>query len=188
DKNAGQTWEPQGKPVKVNDHDFPDKDLGKAAPYGVYDIQKNEGWVNVGTDHDTAAFAVESIRRWWLMRGQEIYPDCKEIVIAADGGGSNGHRSRLWKKELQAFADEIGRPIRVSHFPPGTSKWNKIEHRLFSHISLNWKGIPLTSHEVVVNLIASTRTRKGLVVNAVLDENKYPKGIKVADEQMEALN
>jgi len=187
-KNAGQTWEPQGSPVEVRDHDFMDEEKGKVAPYGVYDIVKNEGWVNVGTDHDTAAFAVESIRRWWLMRGKEIYPDCKEIVVTADGGGSNGYRARLWKTELQALSNEIGRSLRVSHYPPGTSKWNKIEHRLFSSISMNWKGIPLTSHEVVVNLIANTRTDTGLVVNAVLDTNKYPKGIKITKEQMKALS
>jgi transposase len=187
-KNAGQTWEPKGSPVKVQDHDFPDEALGKVAPYGIYDLQKNEGWVNVGTDHDTGTFAVESLRRWWNMQGQKSYPHCQEIVVTADGGGSNGWRSRLWKQELQMLADEIGRTIRVSHFPPGTSKWNKIEHRLFSHISMNWKGIPLTSHEVVVNLIANTRTSKGLVVHAVLDENKYPKGIKITDDQMDALN
>ena len=187
-KNAGQTWEPKGSPVEVRDHDFMDEEKGKVPPYGVYDIGKNEGWVNVGTDHDTAAFALESIRRWWLMRGKEVYPDCTEIIVTADGGGSNGYRARLWKTELQALSNEIGRSLRVSHFTPGTSKWNKIEHRLFSSISMNWKGIPLTSHEVVVNLIANTQTDTGLVVNAVLDTNKYPKGIKIADEQMQALS
>ena len=148
-KNTGQTWEPKGAPVEVNDHDFPDKDLGRVTPYGVYDVQKNEGWVNVGTDHDTASFAVESIRRWWTLMGRKSYPDAKELVITADGGGSNASRSRLFKVEIQALANELGLPVRVSHFPPGTSKWNKIEHRLFSQISMNWKGQPLTSHEVI---------------------------------------
>lgn len=187
-KNTGQTWEPKGAPVEVNDHDFPDKDLGRVTPYGVYDVQKNEGWVNVGTDHDTASFAVESIRRWWTLMGRKSYPDAKELVITADGGGSNASRSRLFKVEIQALANELGLPVRVSHFPPGTSKWNKIEHRLFSQISMNWKGQPLTSHEVIVNLIANTRTRKGLTVKAGLDENRYPPGVKVPDSQMNALN
>ena len=186
-KNPGRTWNPKGSPTPVNDHDFPE-DAGKVAPYGVYDIHRKEGWVNVGTDHDTATFAVESLRRWWSLRGKELYPDCPEIFVTADGGGSNGSRSRLWKKELQALADEIGRPIRVSHFPPGTSKWNKIEHQLFSQISMNWKGIPLTSHEVVVNLIANTRTKTGLKVHAVLDSNKYPTGTVVSEEELKDIN
>ncbi|EQD51044.1 Rhodopirellula transposase family protein [mine drainage metagenome] len=187
-KNAGQTWEPKGEAVEVNDHDFPDKELGRVTPYGVYDVQKNEGWVNVGTDHDTASFAVESIRRWWTMMGRESYPHATELVITADGGGSNASRSRLFKVEIQNLANELGLPVRISHFPPGTSKWNKIEHRLFSHISMNWKGHPLTSHEVIVNLIANTRTRKGLTVKAGLDKTLYPLGVKVPDEQMNALN
>ena len=174
-KNAGQTWEPKGNPVKVQDHGFPNKALGKVTPYGIYSLQKDEGWVNVETDHEMGTFAVENLRRWWNMQGQKSYPHCQEIVVTADEGGSNGWRSRRWKQELQTLADEIGQTIRGSSFPPGTSKWNKIEHRLLSHISMNGKEIPLTSHEVVVNLITSTRTCKGLIVHAVLDENKYPK-------------
>jgi hypothetical protein len=187
-KNPGRTWEPKKKPVTVNDHDFLDEELGKVAPYGILDLANNEGMVNVGTDHDTASFAVEGIRRWHYIRGQFLYPDCSEIFITADGGGSNGYRSRLWKLELQKLADEIGKSIRVSHFPPGTSKWNKIEHQMFSYISMNWKGIPLTSHEVVINLIANTRTRKGLKIHAVLDTNKYPTGTKVSDKELAEIN
>ncbi len=187
-KNNGQTYRPKGDPVKVKSHDFMDKELGKVAPYGVYDVKNNEAWVNIGTDHDTAAFAVESIRHWWKMMGHARYPDATQLMINADSGGSNGSRVRLWKTELQRFANETGLEIFVSHFPPGTSKWNKIEHRLFSAISLNWRGQPLINHEVIVNLIESTTTRTGLKVCASLDRNHYAKGIKVADAEMKALS
>ncbi len=187
-KNQGKSYRPKGDPVKVKVHDFIDKDLGKVAPYGVYDLKNNEAWVNVGTDHDTSVFAVESIRRWWYMMGKERYPDATRLMITADSGGSNGARVRLWKVELQKFANETGLEVLVSHFPPGTSKWNKIEHRLFSAISLNWRGRPLISHEVIVNLIESTSTRTGLKVRASLDTNQYPKGIKVPDAEMKALS
>jgi hypothetical protein len=187
-KNAGKSYRPKGDPVKVNGHDFPDKELGKVAPYGVYDLKNNEAWVNVGTDHDTAAFAVESIRRWWHMMGEARYPNARKLLINADSGGSNGARVRLWKVELQRFANETGLEIHVSHFPPGTSKWNKIEHRLFSAISLNWRGRPLINHEVIINLIETTTTKTGLKVRALLDTNSYAKGIKVADTEMKALN
>lgn len=186
-KNAGKEWRPEGDPEKVNVYDFVDKELGRANPYGVYDLANNAGWVSVGTDHDTASFAVATIRRWWLAMGSPLYPDVKELLITADGGGSNGSRVRLWKLELQRLSDDLGIPIRVSHFPPGTSKWNKIEHRLFSHISMNWRGQPLVSHEVIVNLIAATTTRKGLKVRAELDSKPYPKGIKVTDEEFAAI-
>lgn len=186
-KNGGKEWRPEGDPEKVNVYDFVDKELGRANPYGVYDLANNAGWVSVGTDHDTASFAVATIRRWWLAMGSPLYPDVKELLITADGGGSNGSRVRLWKLELQQLSDELGIPIRVSHFPPGTSKWNKIEHRLFSHISMNWRGQPLVSHEVIVNLIAATTTRKGLKVRAELDSKPYPKGIKVTDEEFAAI-
>jgi transposase len=185
-KNGGKEWLPEGEPEKVNVYDFVGE-LGKANPYGVYDLASNNAWVSVGTDHDTASFAVATIRRWWYAMGKERYPDAKELTITADGGGSNGSRVRLWKLELQKFADELTIPIRVSHFPPGTSKWNKIEHRLFSYISMNWRGKPLISHEVIVNLIAATTTRKGLKVQAQLDTNSYPKGIKVSDEEFVAI-
>lgn len=187
-KNNGKEWRPEGDPEKVNVHDFINKELGRANPYGVYDLANNAGWVSVGTDHDTASFAVSTIHRWWLAMGSPLYPDAKELLITADGGGSNGSRVRLWKLELQRLSDKLGIPIRVSHFPPGTSKWNKIEHRLFSHISMNWRGKPLVSHEVIVNLIAATTTRKGLQVRAELDSNLYPKGIKVTDEEFAAIN
>lgn len=187
-KNAGRSYRPKGDPIKVKDHDFIDKELGKVAPYGVYDLKNNEAWVNVGTDHDTAAFAVESIRRWWQIMGKARYPDASKLLINADSGGSNGARVRLWKVELQKFANETGLEIHVSHFPPGTSKWNKIEHRLFSAISLNWRGRPLINHEVIINLIESTTTKTGLKVRAHLDMNCYAKGIKVADSEMKALN
>ncbi len=187
-KNGGRTYRPKGDPVKVKTHDFMDKELGKVAPYGVYDVKNNEAWVNIGTDHDTAAFAVESIRHWWQMMGRARYPDATKLMINADSGGSNGSRVRLWKTELQRFANETGLEIHVSHFPPGTSKWNKIEHRLFSAISLNWRGQPLISHEVIINLIESTTTRTGLKVRASLDTNRYAKGIKVADAEMKALS
>ncbi len=186
-KNGGKEWRPQGDPEKVNVYDFVDKELGRANPYGVYDIANNAGWVSVGTDHDTASFAVATIRRWWFAMGAPLYNDAKELVIMADGGGSNGSRVRLWKLELQKLSDELGIPIRVSHFPPGTSKWNKIEHRLFSHISMNWRGQPLISHEVIVNLIAATTTQKGLKVRASIDSKLYPKGIKVTDAEFTAI-
>jgi hypothetical protein len=180
-KNAGKAWRPEGQPECVKVHDFIDKELGRANPYGVYDLASNTGWVSVGTDHDTASFAVETIRRWWVTMGQQRYPKATELMITADGGGSNGSRVRLWKLELQKLANEIKIPIVVSHLPPGTSKWNKIEHRLFSYISMNWRGQPLISHEVIVNLIAATTTQKGLKVYAQLDDSSYPAGIKVSD-------
>ncbi len=168
-------------------HDFIIEGQGKVAPYGIYDIGQNEGWVNVGTDHDTSAFAVESIRRWWNLMGKERYPEATRLMITADGGGSNGSRVKLWKVELQKFANEIGMAIQVSHFPPGTSKWNKIEHRLFSAITLNWRGKPLVSHEVIISLIEATTTRTGLKVRASLDTSKYPKGLKISKAQMKGL-
>ena len=186
-KNGGKEWRPQGRPEAVKVHDFVDAELGKANPYGVYDLGSNSAWVSVGTDHDTASFAVATIRRWWFAMGKAIYPDARELMITADGGGSNGSRVRLWKLELQRLADELAIPIRVSHLPPGTSKWNKIEHRLFSFISLNWRGRPLVSHEVIVSLIAATTTSKGLKVRAQLDTNQYPKGIKVSDEELASI-
>jgi hypothetical protein len=186
-KNGGKEWRPKGDPELVKVHDFVDDELGRANPYGVYDVAANTGWVSVGTDHDTASFAVETIRRWWLAMGQPAYPAARELMIMADGGGSNGSRVRLWKLELQRLADELALTIRVSHFPPGTSKWNKIEHRLFSHISLNWRGQPLVSHEVIVKLIAATTTGKGLKVRAALDSNAYPKGIKVTDQEFATI-
>ncbi|MHB8422840.1 MAG: ISAzo13 family transposase [Leptospirales bacterium] len=186
-KNAGKEWRPQGQLESVKVHDFVDKELGRANPYGVYDLGSNSAWVSVGTDHDTASFAVATVRRWWFSMGQALYPEAKELTITADGGGSNGSRVRLWKWELQRLADELALPIRVSHFPPGTSKWNKIEHRLFSYISLNWRGQPLVSHEVIVSLIAATTTRKGLKVRAQLDPNLYPKGIKVSDDEFASI-
>jgi hypothetical protein len=185
--NGGKQYRPQGRPVPVRTHDFMDRDLGKAIPYGVYDMAANAGWVNVGTDHDTAAFAVESIRRWWTAMGQATYPAARRLLVTADAGGSNSYRTRAWKAELAAFALEAGLAVTVCHFPPGTSKWNKIEHRLFSHITMNWRGRPLTSHEVIVNTIAATTTRAGLTVRAGLDPGSYPEGAKVSDEQMAAL-
>jgi len=187
-KNSGRELRPKKDPIPVNVHDFEDKELGKVNPYGVYDIANNEGWVNVGIDNDTASFAVESIRRWWNMMGCKLYPEAKKLMITADCGGSNGYRVRLWKVELQKLADEIGLEISVCHFPPGTSKWNKIEHRLFSQITMNWRGKPLTSYEVVVNLIAATTTSKGLEVKCVLDTNNYPKGIKIDKKRVEELD
>jgi hypothetical protein len=186
-KNSGREWQPKGRPEKVRVHDFIIPELGRANPYGVYDLTRNVGWVSVGTDHDTAAFAVESIRRWWEGMGKEAYPQATELLITADGGGSNGSRVRLWKLELQRFADQTGLRLKVCHFPPGTSKWNKIEHRLFSFISMNWRGKPLTSHEVMVELIAATTNRTGLKVRASIDPNIYPAGTKVSDKQMRAL-
>lgn len=186
-KNAGSEWQPEGHPVPVRVHDFIDDSLGKAIPYGVYDLANNTGWVNVGIDHDTPEFAVRSIAQWWKCMGKRTYPDAKEILITADAGGSNAARSRVWKAQLQRFADRTGIAISVSHFPPGTSKWNKIEHRLFCHITENWRGRPLVDHETVVQLIGSVRTTTGLTVKAKLDTREYPIGIKVTDEQMENL-
>jgi len=182
-KNAGREWQPQGKPEKVDTHDFPGE-MGKVAPYGVYDPTRNEGWVNVGIDHDTAAFAVASIRSWWQTMGREAYPDARELLVTADCGGSNGYRSRLWKVELQKLADETGLAIAVCHFPPGTSKWNKVEHHLFSRITQNWRGRPLTDHEVIVNLIANTTTTSGLKVRCQLDESEYPTGVEVSNAEL----
>jgi hypothetical protein len=187
-KNGGRELQPKGSPEKVRVHDFKIKELGKVAPYGIYDIGQNTGWVNVGTDHDTAAFAVESIRRWWRMMGQSEYPQARRLLITADAGGSNGARVKLWKVELQNLADETGLAISVSHFPPGTSKWNKIEHRLFSFITQNWRGKPLVSHEVIVNLIAATTNKGGLRVATQLDTNLYPKGIKVSKGALAQIN
>jgi hypothetical protein len=186
-KNGGREWQPQGEPEDVRVHDFIDPNLGKAIPYGVYDVAQNNAWVNVGTDHDTAEFAVQSIRGWWRSMGKKIYPNAKELLITADAGGSNGYRNQLWKKSLQDFADETQLEIAVSHFPPGTSKWNKIEHRLFSHISQNWRGRPLTSHETIVSLIANTTTSTGLRVKAKLDRRRYKLGVKVPRKIMGAL-
>lgn len=187
-RNGGRELRPKGEPEQVRVHDFIDRELGRVNPYGVYDLAQNEAWVNVGTDHDTAAFAVESIRRWWTTMGKALYPTAKRLLITADGGGSNGCRVRLWKLELQRLADETGLELAVRHFPPGTSKWNKIEHRLFSAITQNWRGKPLVSHEVVVKLIAATTTKTGLKVRSELDRREYPAGIKVSDAQMEQLN
>jgi len=187
-KNGGQDWRPKEKPVPVRVHDFVDPELGRAAPYGVYDLAQNTGWVSVGVDNDTASFAVETIRRWWYAAGKETYPKATHLLITADGGGSNGSRLRLWKLELQKLADETGLAIAVCHFPPGTSKWNKIEHRLFSFISKNWRGQPLTSFKVIVSLIAGTTTRRGLKVHAEIDRNSYPAGTKVADDEMSKIN
>ena len=185
---SGKELRPKGRPEKVLVHDFPDPKVSKAVPYGVYDVGQDLGWVNVGTDHDTATFAVESIRRWWKRMGLPLYPNAKQLLICADGGGSNGHRVRLWKAEVQKLSTKEALKITVCHFPPGTSKWNKIEHRLFSHITMNWRGRPLVSHDVVVKLIGSTKTKSGLKVKARLDKRKYPKGVKVSDAQMKALN
>ena len=186
-KNGGREWQPTGEPEEVQVHDFASQESPKVIPYGIYDIAKNMGWVNVGCDHDTASFAVASIRRWWLSMGREVYPDAEELLICADGGGSNGYRVRLWKVELQTLATEMGLHITTCHFPPGTSKWNKIEHRLFSHISMNWRGRPLVSHEVIVKLIGKTFTRNGLRVKAKLDRRKYPTKVKVSNEEMERV-
>ncbi len=187
-KNAGQEWRPQGEPEEVRIHDFQDPALGKAIPYGVYDLANNQGWVSVGIHRDTAQFAACTIRRWWEDMGATRFPRARELLITADGGGSNSYRSRLWKVALQQLADHLALTLRVCHFPPGTSKWNKIEHRLFSFITQNWRGKPLLSHQAIVNLIASTTTRTGLTVRAVLDTNVYETGIKVTDEQMAKLN
>ena len=183
-KNMGREWEPQGAPVEVKVHDFPEKDLGKAIPYGVYDLASNEGWVSVGIDHDTALFATASVRRWWQEMGARRFPQATKLMITADGGGSNGSRNRLWKIALQTLADELGLQLEVCHFPPGTSKWNKIEHRLFSFITKNWRGRPLTSYQVIVSLIAHTTSQAGLVVKAALDTGHYETGIVVSDEEL----
>jgi hypothetical protein len=186
-KNSGHGWEPSGQPRRVQSKDFPNKELGRVAPYGVYDLTANEGWVSVGIDHDTAEFAVESLRRWWHRMGRTVYSDATELLITADSGGSNGSRNRLWKVRLQRLADEIGLRIAVCHFPPGTSKWNAIEHRMFCHITENWRGRPLVNRAVVVSLIGSTRTRTGLQVRAELDTKGYVQGIKVSDEESESV-
>jgi transposase len=187
-KNGGQEWQPQGQPEPVNVYDFVDKRVGKAIPYGIYDVGRNAGWVNVGQDHDTAQFAIESLRRWWQTVGVQAYPQADRLLICADSGGSNGARVRLWKVVVQALADETGLQITVCHLPPGTSKWNKIEHRLFAHISMNWRGRPLVSHEVIVELIGATTTRTGLTVHAVRDTGSYPTKIKVSDEELAAVH
>ena len=188
DVNGGQQWLPAKRPKKVNGHDFPHPDVPRAYPYGVYDLGRNAGFVNVGTDHDTGAFAVASIRGWWRFEGQRLYRTTRDLVITADGGGSNGDRLRLWKVELQTLANETGLSLQVCHFPPGTSKWNKVEHRLFSFISSNWRGEPLRDYETVVHLISRTRTAKGLTVRCRLDRRKYPTGSKVTDEEMRAVH
>ena len=186
--NAGRQWRRAKQALTVNGHDFPSPDVPRAYPYGIYDLGRNEGFVNVGTDHDTAAFAVASIRGWWRAEGRHLYPKVREMVITADAGGSNGSRLRLWKWELQTFADETGRSLSVCHFPPGTSKWNKVEHRLFSFISSNWRGEPLRDYETIVNLIARTTTAKGLTVICRLDRRKYPTGREVSDDDMKTVN
>jgi Rhodopirellula transposase DDE domain len=187
-KNGGREWQPKGKPEEVVIHDFVDEQLGKVIPYGVFDLSLNEGWVSVGIDHDTAQFAVQAIGRWWQKMGTKRYPRARELLITADGGGSNGSRCRLWKVALQDLATRLGLPVHVRHFPPGTSKWNKIEHRMFSHITENWRARPLVSHEVIINLIANTKTHTGLRIRAELDAGKYPTGIKVTDAELNALN
>lgn len=186
-KNAGREWHPKGQPQEVRVHDFRDEQLGVAIPYGVYDLSRNEGWVSVGIDHDTAPFAVESIRRWWRRMGKRVYPQARELLIVADAGGSNSSRNRLWKLQLQALADETGLTVHVCHLPPGTSKWNKIDHRMFCHIAENWRGRPLVSRAVIVNLIGHTTTREGLKIRAAVDEGAYERGIKVSDEQFASV-
>ena len=187
-KNPGQTWRPKEQPREVNTHDFPDPQKGKAVPYGVYDLEQNEAWVSVGISSDTAEFAVESIRRWWKRLGHRRYPQARRLLITADSGGSNGNRNRLWKLELQKLSDDTGLEIEVCHFPPGTSKWNKIEHRLFCHVTRNWQGQPLENYEIVVNLIGSTTTECGLIVHVKLDVKTYDKGRKVSDEEFATIN
>jgi len=187
-KNGGREWRPRGEPEQVLVHDFMDKELGKAIPYGVYDITENQGWVSVGIDHDTARFAAEAIRRWWKKMGSKRHRNAKELLITADGGGSNGSHCRLWKVALQELADWLEMPVHVCHFPPGTSKWNKIEHRMFCHITQNWRGRPLVSHEVIINLIASTATVQGLTIQAELDPGVYPTGIKISDAELASVN
>ena len=186
--NGGREYQPKGIPEEVETYDFPSLANGKGIPYGVYDMTKNQGWVSVGTDHDTAQFAVHTIREWWSQMGKPTYPDAKELLVTADGGGSNGSGNRLWKMELQRFANKTQLAVAVCHFPPGTSKWNKIEHRMFSHITKNWRGRPLTSHEVIVNLIANTTTDTGLKIQATLDSKEYPTGIKISDKEIKAIN
>lgn len=186
-RNGGREWHPKGAPTTVNVHDFKDPVLGKVNPYGVYDIAADTGWVSVGVDHDTSAFAVNTIRSWWHTTGRRTYPDATRLLITADGGGSNGYRTRLWKTELADLAAQTGLQITVCHLPPGTSKWNKIEHRLFARISINWRARPLTSREVVVNTIGATRTGSGQAVEAVLDTAEYPAGIKIPDKRMQQL-
>jgi len=187
-RNSGQEWHPRGKPQMVNVHDFPDPKMGKAIPYGVYDLANNEGWVSVGTNHDTAEFAAASIGRWWREMGRQRFPNARRLMITADGGGSNSSRSRLWKVALQDLADELKLELQVCHFPPATSKWNKIEHKLFCFITKNWRGRPLTSYQAIVNLIASTTSTRGLTVRAALDEHEYPTGRKVTDKELAAVN
>jgi hypothetical protein len=187
-KNAGREWRPQGQPEEVRVHDFLIKELGRAVPYGIYDLAANAGWVSVGMNHDTSAFAVQSIRRWWQDVGCKRYPDAKRLTITCDGGGSNGSRVRLWKLELQKLANELGIDITVHHLPPGTSKWNKIEHRLFSFITMNWRAKPLVSYQVIIDLISATTTKTGLKVVCELDDNLYPKGVVVSDEELAAIN
>jgi hypothetical protein len=187
-KNSGQTWRPAGQPLPVNLYDYPHLGQGPAIPYGAYDVHRNEGFVNVGMSHDTAEFAVESLRRWWKLFGRRHYPQARGLLLCADGGGSNGSRNRAWKYYLQQWADQLGLEVTVCHYPPGTSKWNKIEHRLFSFISLNWKGQPLVSYETVVNLIGATRTQTGLRVRAELDAKQYEAGVKIPDQEMERIN
>jgi hypothetical protein len=187
-KNAGREWRPQGQPEQVRVHDFIDQELGKVAPYGVYDVTANVGWVSVGIDHDTAEFAVQSIRRWWMEMGRPMYEQARRLLITADCGGSNGYRVRLWRLELQRLADDLGLEVQVCHFPPGTSKWNKIEHRMFCHITNNWRGRPLLSRQVVVNLIGGVTTEQGLRVRAALDEGTYDSGVKVSDADLAAID
>jgi len=187
-RNGGREWQPQGEPDEVLVHDFMDKELGKAIPYGVYDVTENQGWVSVGIDHDTARFATEAIRRWWKKMGARRHRGAKKLLITADGGGSNGSRCRLWKVALQDLANRLKMPIHVCHFPPGTSKWNKIEHRMFCHITQNWRGRPLVSHEVIINLISNTATQQGLKINAELDDGTYPIGIKVSDQELATVH
>lgn len=187
-RNGGREWRPEGQPEEVNVYDFPDAERGKAIPYGVYDVAANAGWVSVGVDHDTSEFAVETLRRWWRKMGLPAYPQAQRLLITCDGGGSNSSRGRLWKLELQGLADELGLRVSVCHFPPGTSKWNKIEHRMFSHITQNWRGRPLVCREVVVNLIGAVTTKQGLRIRSELDENSYESGRKVTDEEMEQLS
>jgi hypothetical protein len=187
-KNAGREWRPQGRPQEVRIHDFRDEQLGVAIPYGVYDLGRNDGWVSIGIDHDTAEFAVATIRRWWQRMGQRAYPRAKELLITADAGGSNGSRSRRWKLCLQELADQTSLAISVCHFPPGTSKWNQIEHRMFCHITENWRAQPLVSHAVIVNLIGHATTRKGLHIKAALDQRGYENGVKVSDEIFATIN
>ena len=186
-KNNGKVWRPKGDPIEVNVYDFPSL-YSDAIPHGIFDIATNQGWITIGVDHDTSSFAVASIRNWWRYLGSKVYTDAKKLLITADCGGSNGYRVRLWKKELQNFANEENLSITVCHFPPGTSKWNKIEHRLFSFISMSWRGQPLVSYQVLINLICSTKTRTGLNVHAILDENMYPRGVKISDDEMKMIN